>query len=118
MKDEMERCAAGDCKLEDVDCYENCSYRKSNRSQKAKASLISRLNRIEGQVRGVQRMIEEEADCGEILNQIAAIKAAVHHAGIIMFENHAQECILKSFNEEDKEKSLDEIIKVMGRFIK
>jgi len=80
--------------------------------------LISRLRRIEGQVRGVQRMIEEEADCGEILNQIAAIKSAVHHAGIIMFENHAQECILKSLNEGDKEQNLDEIVKVMGRFIK
>jgi len=80
--------------------------------------LISRLRRIEGQVRGVQRMIEEEADCGEILNQIAAIKSAVHHAGIIMFENHAQECILKSLNDSDQEQSLDEIVKVMGRFIK
>jgi len=80
--------------------------------------VISRLRRIEGQVRGVQRMIEEEADCGEILNQIAAIKSAIHHAGIIMFENHAQECILKSLNDSDQEQSLDEIVKVMGRFIK
>jgi len=63
-------------------------------------------------------MIEEEADCGEILNQIAAIKSAIHHAGIIMFENHAQECILKSLNDSDQEQSLDEIVKVMGRFIK
>ena len=50
-------------------------------------SVISRLRRIEGQVRGVQRMIEEEGDCGEILNQIAAIKSAVNHAGIVIFEN-------------------------------
>ncbi|MDD3364808.1 MAG: metal-sensitive transcriptional regulator [Syntrophomonas sp.] len=81
-------------------------------------SVISRLRRIEGQVRGVQRMIEEEADCGEILNQIAAIKSAVNHAGIVIFENHARQCINKSFNETEKDQSFDEIVRVMSRFIK
>jgi len=80
--------------------------------------VIARLRRIEGQVRGVQRMIEEDADCGEILNQIAAIKSAVHHAGIIMFENHAQECIAKSLQNGDHDEHFEEIVKVMGRFIK
>jgi len=80
--------------------------------------IISRLRRIEGQVRGVQRMVEEEADCGEILNQIAAIKSAVHHAGVLMFENHAQECIARSLQKGDQEQSFDEIVRVMGRFIK
>ena len=80
--------------------------------------VIARLRRIEGQVRGVQRMIEEEADCGEILNQIAAIKSAVHHAGIIMFENHAQECIARSLEQGDHDQNFEEIVKVMGRFIK
>ncbi len=80
--------------------------------------VIARLRRIEGQVRGVQRMIEEEADCGEILNQIAAIKSAVHHAGIIMFENHAQECIARSLQQGDHDQNFEEIVKVMGRFIK
>ena len=80
--------------------------------------VIARLRRIEGQVRGVQRMIEEEADCGEILNQIAAIKSAVHHAGIIMFENHAQECIARSLQQGDHDQNFEELVKVMGRFIK
>lgn len=80
--------------------------------------IIARLKRIEGQVRGVQRMIAEEADCGEILNQIAAIKSAVHQAGVIVFENHAQECIARSIQQGDQDQGFDEIIKVMGRFIK
>jgi DNA-binding FrmR family transcriptional regulator len=63
-------------------------------------------------------MIEEEADCGEILNQIAAIKSAVNHAGIVIFENHARLCINKSLNEADQEASFDEIVRVMSRFIK
>ncbi|HZK87342.1 MAG TPA: metal-sensitive transcriptional regulator [Syntrophomonas sp.] len=81
-------------------------------------SVISRLRRIEGQVRGVQRMIEEEGDCGEILNQIAAIKSAVNHAGIVIFENHARQCINKALNEADQDQSFDEIVRVMSRFIK
>jgi len=80
--------------------------------------VLLRLRRIEGQVRGVQRMIEAEADCGEVLNQIAAIKSAVHQAGILVFESHARECINKSLKEEDHDDNLDEIVKVMGRFIK
>ncbi len=80
--------------------------------------VITRLKRIEGQVRGVQRMIDAEADCSEVLNQMAAIKSAIHHAGIIMFENHARECISKSLTEADHERDFEEIVKVMGRLIK
>ncbi len=81
-------------------------------------SVIARLRRIEGQVRGVQRMIEEEADCGEILNQIAAIKSAVNQAGIVIFESHARQCINKSLSEADQNQSFEEIVRVMSRFIK
>lgn len=80
--------------------------------------VISRLRRIEGQVRGVQRMIAEEADCSEILNQIAAIKSAVHQAGVIIFEHHAQECIARSLQKGDSGEAFEEMVKVMGRFLK
>lgn len=81
-------------------------------------SILMRLKRIEGQVRGVQRMIEAEAECNEIMNQIAAIKSAVNQVGILVFENHAKDCIYKSMHEEDNEQSFNEIVKMMGRFIK
>ena len=83
-----------------------------------KKNLLLRLKRIEGQVRGVQRMIEAEDECSEIMNQIAAIKSAINQVGILVFENHARECIYKSINEEDNEQSFNEIVKMMGRFIK
>lgn len=86
--------------------------------QEARKSILIRLRRVEGQVRGVQRMIENEADCGEIMNQIAAIKSAVSQVGLLVFENHARECIARSMQADDNEKSFDEIIKMMGRFIK
>ena len=80
--------------------------------------IISRLKRIEGQVRGVQRMIDEEANCSEIHNQIAAIKSAVHQVGVIIFEHHAHECIARSLQTGDSGEAFEEMVKVMGRFIK
>lgn len=79
--------------------------------------VLLRLKRIEGQVRGIQRMIEDKADCGEVLNQVAAIKAAINRVGVIVFEKHARECILKSVNENNEERFQD-IINMMGRLIK
>ncbi len=80
-------------------------------------NLLLRLRRIEGQVRGVQRMIEDGQDCNEIMNQITAIKAAVQQVGILVFENHARECIYRSGTRADDE-SFDELVKMMSRFIK
>ncbi len=81
-------------------------------------SLLLRLKRIEGQVRGVQRMIEEEDECSEIMNQIAAIKSAINQVGILVFESHARDCIYRSMNEDDNEQIFNEVVKMMGRFIK
>lgn len=91
---------------------------KNNMQTDPKKKVLLRLKRIEGQVRGIQRMIEEEAECSEIMNQIAAIKSAVNHVGILVFENHARDCIYKSMNEEGNEQRFDEVVKMMGRFIK
>lgn len=90
---------------------------KKNADQDSRKSILIRLRRIEGQVRGVQRMIEAEDECGEIMNQIAAIKSAVNQVGLLVFENHARECIARSL-QEDNEQSFEEIVKMMGRFIK
>lgn len=84
----------------------------------ARKDVLLRLRRIEGQVRGVQRMIEEEAECAEILNQVAAIKSAINHAGILVFENHASECIFQALNEGEDGNNLKEIVNLMGRLIK
>lgn len=81
-------------------------------------NIIVRLRRIEGQVRGVQRMIENEAECSEIMNQVAAIKSAVNQVGLLVFENHARDCIARSLSEDDDGESFDEIVKMMGRFVK
>ena len=83
----------------------------------AQKSLLTRLRRIEGQIRGVQRMIEQGSDCGEILNQIAAIRAAVNRVGILVFENHARDCLWRTPGDSSEE-NFKEVIAMMGRLLK
>lgn len=80
--------------------------------------LLARLRKIEGQVRGVQRMVEEGNDCGEILNQIAAIKSALSSVGLLIFENHAYECIYRAIEEENKEEGLKEVVKLLEKLMR
>jgi DNA-binding FrmR family transcriptional regulator len=90
----------------------------SDKERDVQQSLLVRLRRIEGQVRGVQRMIENDSDCGEILNQIAAIKAAVNRVGILVFENYAQDCMLRTLGKTPAKEDLKEITVMMGRLLK
>lgn len=61
--------------------------------EKVKADLLRRLRRIEGQARGVARMVEEGRDCQEILQQLAAIRAAAYQASVQLMRSFAFECI-------------------------
>jgi DNA-binding FrmR family transcriptional regulator len=60
----------------------------------AKVKLLRRIRRIEGQARGVARMIEEDRDCGEILQQLAAVRSAAHQATIALVRSYATECVV------------------------
>lgn len=85
--------------------------------EESRQAVLRRLRRIEGQVRGLQKMIEEEKDCRDILTQIAAVKSAVAQAGLIIFENHAQQCIAKAIDE-NADDTFHELVEMMGKLIK
>ena len=70
------------------------------KNETAKASLLTRLRRVEGQVRGVQTMIQDERDCREIMQQLSAIRAAVHSASVSFLEEFATECLLNPENDD------------------
>jgi DNA-binding FrmR family transcriptional regulator len=79
-------------------------------------SNISALNRIEGQVRGVQRMIEDRKYCIDILNQIHAIKGALGRVEEKILERHFQHCVteaVRGSSEKEKQQKLDEILKLI-----
>lgn len=67
----------------------------------AKAKLVSRVRRIEGQARGVARMIEEDRDCNEILQQLAAVRSAAHQATVMLVRSYATECIVSEGSAEE-----------------
>lgn len=85
-----------------------------------KDDLLKRLRRIEGQVRGIHRMVEEEQYCVDILTQIAAVRAALYKAGFNVLENHANGCVKKAITAEGEKgnQALDELLDVIFRFTK
>lgn len=83
-----------------------------------KEDVIQRLKKVEGQVKGIQRMIDENKCCVDVLIQIAAIRAAINKVGILVFENHTRECLTKALKENQEEKMIDELINVMIKFTK
>lgn len=87
------------------------------KDEKIKKDLQSRLKRIEGQVRGVQKMIEENRDCGEIVIQLGAIKAAVNRVGFTVLACHLagnmKECIEHN---DDMSKYMDDFMNVLKKF--
>lgn len=83
-----------------------------------KKRLVQRLRRVEGQVRGIQRMIEEEKDCMDILVQVAAARAALDKVGLGIFEGHSRSCILRAVQDEQGEQAIDELMGIMTKFMK
>ena len=82
---------------------------------KDKANLVRRLSRMEGQVRGIARMIEREEYCVDILQQTAALRAAVDAVSILVLEDHVQGCVRTAAERGEADKYVDEVIDVVRR---
>lgn len=101
-------------------CNENicqCHGRTKNRDDKEYKDLTTRLNRIEGQIRGLKRMVEENAYCPDILVQSAAVNAAINSFNRVLMSNHIRSCVindLKSGNDE----TIEELVKTMQKLMK
>src|SRR3954453_3285057 len=82
---------------------------------KDKGQLVRRLSRIEGQVRGIARMIEREEYCVDILQQTAALRAAVDAVSILVLEDHVQGCIRTAAERGEADRYVDEVVDVVRR---
>ena len=71
----------------------------------AKHALLSRLKRIEGQVRGVQKMVEEERYCADVLMQLSSVQEALRGAGRVMLQSHLKHCATEAISSGDPEKT-------------
>ena len=86
--------------------------------EEKRQAIISRLRRIEGQVRGLQRMVNEDRYCGDILDQIHSVQQALRSAGRVITRNHLETCVtdaLRSGDETAAERTYDEIMALMEK---
>ena len=86
------------------------------RIQRDKDKLLKRLARIEGQVRGVSKMVEEERYCIDVLTQIGAIQAALDKVALGLIDDHTRHCVVEAEGGERVEK-VDELMAALGRFV-
>ena len=80
-----------------------------------KAQLVRRLARIEGQVRGISRMIEREEYCVDILQQTSALRAAVDSLAMLVLEDHVQGCVRTAAANGEADRYVDEVVDVVRR---
>ncbi len=99
---------------DNMEC-ENCLEKKTIRSDDDKKKLISRINRIKGQMDGIGKMINDDRYCGDILIQLAAISSSVKSLSSLIFERHMHSCVAKSIKEGDTS-TIDEIVELFKKF--
>jgi DNA-binding FrmR family transcriptional regulator len=87
------------------------------RTDKEQKDLINRLSRIEGQVRGIRRMLEEDAYCIDIINQVAAANAALNSFTKVLLANHIHTCVTEDVQAGSSEK-VDELVKTLQKLMK
>ncbi len=96
---------------------ECCSCKTKERSEKEYKDLIHRLNRIEGQVRGIKGMVEKDAYCTDILVQVAAVNAALNSFNRVLLANHIKTCVIRDIKE-GKEETVDELLVTLQKLMK
>lgn len=95
-----------------------CSCHKTKeRSEKEYKDLIHRLNRIEGQVRGIKSMVEKNAYCPDILTQVAAANAALNSFNKVLLANHIRTCVARDIRE-GKDETIDELVVTLQKLMR
>ena len=93
----------------------NCCKKKTKRSDDEKKLIISRLNRIDGQIKGISKMVENDAYCNDVLIQLSAVKNSVKSLSSYILENHLYTCVSRDLENGDLD-SIDELISLFKRF--
>ena len=96
---------------------ECCCQKKKERTEKEYKDLLNRLSRIEGQVRGIKRMVEEDAYCTDILIQVSAVNAALNSFNKVLLANHIRTCVAEDIRA-GKEETIDELVATLQKLMK
>ena len=94
-----------------------CNNRKKERSEEEYKSLINRLNRIEGQIRGIKGMVEKEAYCTDIITQVAAATAALNSFNKELLSTHIKTCVAQDIRD-GKDETVDDLLSTLQKLMK
>ena len=110
-----ETCA--DCKEREAtqDC--TCCQKKKERSDKEYRDLMNRLKRIEGQVRGIENMLEKDAYCTDVLIQVSAVTSALNSFNKVLLANHVKTCVADNIRQGNDE-VIDELVTLLQKLMK
>ena len=93
----------------------NCCNKKTKRSPEEKKLIINRLNRISGQINGINKMVESDAYCNDVLVQLSAVKNSIKSLSTHILENHLYVCVTRDLENGDLD-AIDELISLFKRF--
>lgn len=100
-----------------MDEAKQCCHKTKERTEKEYRSLLNRLSRIEGQVRGIRKMVENDAYCTDILIQVSAVNAALNSFNKVLMANHIRTCVAEDIRA-GKEETIDELVAVLQKLMR
>lgn len=102
---------------EELCSMECCCTKTKHREEEEYRNLMNRLNRVEGQIRGIKGMLEKDAYCVDILTQVTAIQAALNSFNKVLLGNHIKTCVVDNIREGNDE-VIDELVKTIQKVMK
>ena len=97
---------------------QHCDDRMAHHNEELKQNMTNRLNRIEGQVRGIGKMIDENRYCDKILHQISSVESALNGVKTVLLEAHMRSCIVEQIREGKGDDVLEELLVTLRKFLK
>lgn len=94
-----------------------CSGKKKDRSEKEYKDLVNRLSRIEGQIRGIKRMLDEDCYCPDIMIQVSAANAALNSFNKVLLANHIRTCVADDIRN-GNDYVIDELVTTLGKLMR
>lgn len=94
-----------------------CCHKTKERSEKEYKDLVNRLNRIEGQIRGIKKMVESDTYCTDILIQVSAVNAALNSFNKVLLANHIRTCVAEDIKN-GKDETIDELVVTLQKLMR